>query len=69
MLSVIWLAVVMVALIISACDGGSENEGTSDQTRQIGGPSGTELAAVQVIHIGNGAEPQTLDPHRAEGVP
>ena len=27
-----------------------------------------ELAAEQVIHAGNGAEPQTLDPHRAEGV-
>ena len=69
MLSVIRLAVVIVALIINACGPGPENEGTPDQTRQIGGLSGTELAAVQVIHIGNGAEPQTLDPHRAEGVP
>ncbi len=28
-----------------------------------------ELAAKQVLHKGNGAEPQTLDPHKAEGVP
>lgn len=35
----------------------------------VGGESGTELAAVQVLHRGNGAEPQTLDPHRGEGVP
>jgi len=27
------------------------------------------LQAVQVLHRGNGAEVQTLDPHRAEGVP
>jgi oligopeptide transport system substrate-binding protein len=30
---------------------------------------GQELAAVQVLHKGNGAEVQTLDPHKAEGVP
>ena len=27
------------------------------------------LAAEQVLHRGNGAEVQTLDPHKAEGVP
>ena len=31
--------------------------------------SAAELAAEQVLHKGNGAEPQTLDPHKAEGVP
>jgi len=36
---------------------------------QIGGPDGTELAADQVLRKGNGAEPQTLDPHRAQGIP
>lgn len=35
----------------------------------VGGVSGTELAAEQVLNKNNGAEPQTLDPHRAEGVP
>ena len=28
-----------------------------------------ELAEQQILHKGNGAEPQTLDPHKAEGVP
>jgi oligopeptide transport system substrate-binding protein len=35
----------------------------------IGGESGSELAELQILHKGNGSEPQTLDPHRAEGVP
>jgi oligopeptide transport system substrate-binding protein len=35
----------------------------------VGGASGSELAAAQTLHKGNGAEPQTLDPHRAQGVP
>lgn len=35
---------------------------------RIGGASGRELAAVQVLRRGNGAEPETLDPHRAESV-
>ena len=35
----------------------------------VGGASGTELAAEQILNKNNGAEPQTLDPHRAEGVP
>ena len=36
---------------------------------QIGGESGQELAERQVLHRGNGAEPQSLDPHKSEGVP
>lgn len=32
-------------------------------------PSGTELAPVQHIVINNGAEPQSFDPHKTEGVP
>jgi oligopeptide transport system substrate-binding protein len=36
---------------------------------QIGGESGTEQSADQTLHKDNGAEPQTLDPHRATGVP
>ena len=38
------------------------------RTVQVGGPSGQELAAVQILRKGNGAEPESLDPHRAEGV-
>ncbi|OOF40123.1 oligopeptide ABC transporter substrate-binding protein OppA [Rodentibacter rarus] len=32
-------------------------------------PTGTELAPVQNIVINNGAEPQSFDPHKTEGVP
>ena len=42
----------------------------SDSTESIQQPiQSQKLAAEQVIHVGNSAEPQTLDPHRAEGVP
>jgi oligopeptide transport system substrate-binding protein len=34
----------------------------------VGGATGRELAAVQVLRKGNGAEPESLDPHRAESV-
>jgi oligopeptide transport system substrate-binding protein len=35
---------------------------------QLGGASGSELAARQILRKGNGAEPETLDPHRSESV-
>ncbi|MDP6436235.1 MAG: peptide ABC transporter substrate-binding protein [Gammaproteobacteria bacterium] len=57
----------LVALLINAC---SNNGSPAPRDYgEIGGPSGTELAAAQVLHKDNGAEPQTLDPHRATGVP
>ncbi|MDH5255139.1 MAG: peptide ABC transporter substrate-binding protein, partial [Gammaproteobacteria bacterium] len=34
----------------------------------VGGATGQELAAEQILRKGNGTEPETLDPHRAEGV-
>jgi oligopeptide transport system substrate-binding protein len=34
-----------------------------------GRPDPSVLAAEQILHRGNGEEPQTLDPHKAEGVP
>ena len=44
--------------------------GQGDQQAQpIGGESGQELAEEQILRWGNGAEPQSLDPHRTEGVP
>lgn len=52
------------ALLLGACGGGQP----SDAPVQIGGASGTELAARQVLHVGNGAELQSLDPHRSEDV-
>lgn len=35
----------------------------------VGGESGTERAERQVLRRGNSAEPQSLDPHKSEGVP
>ena len=58
------LASLLAALLVLAgCSGDYRPSGP------IGGESGTELAERQVIHIGNGADPHTLDPHRAQGVP
>ena len=56
------------ALALGAC-GGSNPEQEPVRYGAIGGESGVELAATQILHRGNGTEPQTLDPHRAEGVP
>ena len=61
------LAIVAAALVAS-CGGGSEPGTAGEPQAQIGGASGTELAERQVLHVGNGAELQTLDPHRAEDV-
>jgi oligopeptide transport system substrate-binding protein len=47
---------------------GGQPDGPEPQNL-VGGTSGNELAQRQVLRKGNGAEPQTLDPHRAEGVP
>ena len=41
----------------------------TDLAQPIGGESGQELAGNQVLRWGNGAEPQSVDPHRTEGVP
>lgn len=60
-------ALLAIGLLLSACSG--DTEFTPRDYGQIGGASGTELADEQVLHRGNGTEPQTLDPHRAEGVP
>ena len=57
-----------VALALGACGGSDPGEAPA-RYGPVGGESGEELADVQVLHRGNGTEPQTLDPHRAEGVP
>ena len=49
--------------LLAACGGGS-----SGPAVEIGGASGTELAEQQVLHLGNGGELQSLDPHRSEDV-
>lgn len=58
------LATLAAALALAGCGGG----GASGAAVQVGGESGTELAERQVLHIGNGAEIQSLDPHRGEEV-
>lgn len=57
---------VLVAAMLAACGGGEP--GAPPPAVKVGGASGTELAAVQVLRKGNGSEPETLDPHRAESV-
>jgi oligopeptide transport system substrate-binding protein len=55
-----------ILALAAGCGGG---QGASAAPVEIGGPSGTELAERQVLHVGNGAELQSLDPHRSEDVP
>jgi oligopeptide transport system substrate-binding protein len=56
-------------LLLGGCtDPGSAGRDAAGKA-QIGGESGRELAARQVLRRGNGAEPQSLDPHKSEGVP
>jgi oligopeptide transport system substrate-binding protein len=53
-------------LLLGSC--GSDDTGPAAVVR-VGGATGMELAAEQVLHWGNGSEPQGLDPHKSEGVP
>jgi oligopeptide transport system substrate-binding protein len=64
-----WIvALVLLSSFVAGCgDAGMRADRPS--AVQIGGPSGTELAERQVLRRGNGAEPQSLDPHKSEGVP
>jgi oligopeptide transport system substrate-binding protein len=56
---------LLAAAAVTGCGGGS-TDAAGEQQMQIGGPSGTERAERQVLHVGNGAELQSLDPHRSE---
>jgi oligopeptide transport system substrate-binding protein len=65
-----WTSAMIVgaaSFVLAACGGGGDGGGRSGAP--IGGVSGTELADVQVLHLGNGAEIQTVDPHRNQEVP
>jgi oligopeptide transport system substrate-binding protein len=62
-----WATIAAAGLVLAACGGGIDGGGAG--SGPIGGASGTELAEVQVLHLGNGAEIQTLDPHRNQEVP
>jgi oligopeptide transport system substrate-binding protein len=65
-------------MLLVACGGGREDtpaptldlpEPVEVVFDQHGEPRPEVLADEQVVHRGNGEEPQTLDPHLAEGVP
>ena len=58
-------AALAAGLLVVAC-GPAED---APAPTPVGGAAGAERAAAQILRVGNGAEPQTLDPHRAEGVP
>jgi oligopeptide transport system substrate-binding protein len=60
------LALLAIGLL-GACGSGDGAE--RRMAVPVGGESGTALAERQVLHRGNGAEPQSLDPHKTEGVP
>ncbi len=52
-----WLILLAATLLVSPV------------TASAAPPAGVKLAAEQVLHRGNGSEPQSLDPHKSEGVP
>ncbi|HHQ15066.1 MAG TPA: peptide ABC transporter substrate-binding protein [Chromatiales bacterium] len=58
----------LLGLWLAGCGSGPQGPVDVD-SGPVGGPGGTQRAAVQVLHLGNGADPQTLDPHRVQGVP
>ncbi len=64
-----WILPCVALLVFAVGCGDPAPRVDRSASAQIGGESGTELAARQVLHRGNGAEPQSLDPHKSEGVP
>mgnify|MGYP000096321503 FL=1 len=60
---------LLFALLVSGCGDQNEINCLSENNGRYGGASGNELAKEQVFRKNNGAEPGSLDPHRAEGVP
>ena len=61
--------ILLFVFLVVGCGDQNEIECLSDNNERYGGASGTELAKEQVFRKNNGAEPGSLDPHRAEGVP
>ncbi|MFT5139050.1 MAG: oligopeptide transport system substrate-binding protein [Lysobacterales bacterium] len=69
--------VLLGVVLLQAC--GAEQDDSADEKHKRpqpvelvlidGQPDPSVLAAEQVLHRANGEEPQTLDPHLAEGVP
>src|SRR6056300_1098071 len=70
-------SIVLGGVLLAACGGQDpelepDRHGRPQPVELImadGRPDPSVLAAEQVLHRANGEEPQTLDPHLAEGVP
>ena len=60
---------ILAILFLASCGEQGEIECIVESHEIYGGTNGSELAAEQMLRKNNGAEPGTLDPHRAEGVP
>jgi len=59
----------LCALLLAACSRPGDGPAPPPPPKvQVGGATGQELAAEQVLHAANGAEPETLDPHRSTGI-
>lgn len=73
------LHAVALALVIAGCGSGDRTPAENPELSlpepvpvvldALGQPSPDVLAGQQILHRGNGGDPQTLDPHRSEGVP
>jgi len=74
-----WRPALLPVLLLAVSCGGEPQEGAPEEKRQRarpvalvltedGRPDPSVLAEGQVLHRDNGQEPQTLDPHLAEGV-
>ena len=62
--------IILGSFFLLSCGSEQQQEClTNNKEIIVGGSSGFELSDVQVFKKNNGAEPGTLDPHRAEGVP
>ena len=63
------LPALTAAVLLAGCSRpGDGVSAPAPRTVPVGGATGQELAAEQILRKGNGAEPESLDPHRAEGV-
>lgn len=74
-----FLLLTVFAVLLGACDPDKSKQMTGGRDRhsrpvellftEDGQPDPSVLAQIQVLHRDNGEEPQTLDPHLAEGLP
>lgn len=71
--AIVWrtLGFTLILCMLGACGGSEDLGGPAPvaRTAPIGGATGRELAEVQVLRWGNGAEPDSIDPHRSTSVP